>query len=236
MAKSEEIRIGGVAVRFLVEGESGGSVAMFEFDVAAGAKVPVAHSHDAYEETAYGLEGVLTFTVDGQQREVGPGQYFASLAERSIASTTSSSAKATVLAIVTPGILGPDYFREMAACGSGPRRRSSGYGGGRRSDAPARVDAREVAAPDVAARVTISCMSSQVPAGAVLPSRTSLMVAAGRALGAREPDPAMRNPDLLAEKLLGPEEIALIQEHPIGAACSNRRMRLRPMRPWARRS
>jgi methyltransferase (TIGR00027 family) len=44
------------------------------------------------------------------------------------------------------------------------------------------------------------------------------MVAAGRALGAREPDPAMRNPDSLAEKLVGPEELALIQEHPIGVA------------------
>lgn len=44
------------------------------------------------------------------------------------------------------------------------------------------------------------------------------MVAAGRALGAREADPAMRNPDSLAEKLLGPDELALIQEHPIGAA------------------
>ncbi len=47
------------------------------------------------------------------------------------------------------------------------------------------------------------------------------MVAAGRALGARGPDPAMRNPDLLAEKLLGPEELALIQEHPIGAALAD---------------
>lgn len=34
-------------------------------------------------------------------------------------------------------------------------------------------------------------------------SRTSLYVAAGRAVGAREPDPAARNPDDLAEKLLG---------------------------------
>jgi methyltransferase (TIGR00027 family) len=47
------------------------------------------------------------------------------------------------------------------------------------------------------------------------------MVAAGRAMGAREPDPAMRNPDMLAEKLLGPEEIALIKEHPIGAALAD---------------
>jgi len=70
----EEIRLGQLAVRFRVEGkESGGSVAMFEFDVPAGAKVPIAHSHDAYEETIYGLEGVLTFTVDGQKSDVGPG-------------------------------------------------------------------------------------------------------------------------------------------------------------------
>jgi methyltransferase (TIGR00027 family) len=47
------------------------------------------------------------------------------------------------------------------------------------------------------------------------------MVAAGRALGARLPDEAMRNPDFLAEKLLGPEEIELIKEHPIGAALTD---------------
>ena len=34
-------------------------------------------------------------------------------------------------------------------------------------------------------------------------SKTSLWVAAGRAIGAREPDPAARNPDHLAERLLG---------------------------------
>ena len=60
----EEIKIGQLAIRFLVESEeSGGSVAIFEFDVPAGAKVPAAHSHDGYEETIYGLEGVLTWTI-----------------------------------------------------------------------------------------------------------------------------------------------------------------------------
>ena len=50
--------MGEVAIQFLVEGEqSGGSVAVFEFDVPACAKVPVAHSHDGYEETIYGLDG-----------------------------------------------------------------------------------------------------------------------------------------------------------------------------------
>jgi hypothetical protein len=49
VSKSEEIRFGQLAIRFLVEGAtSGGSVAIFEFAVGPGAKVPVAHSHDAY--------------------------------------------------------------------------------------------------------------------------------------------------------------------------------------------
>src|SRR6266516_8056581 len=73
----EEIKVGEVAIRFLVEGEqSAGSVAVFEFDVPAGARVPVAHSHDGYEETIYGLEGVLTWTIDGTPAHVGPGEAF----------------------------------------------------------------------------------------------------------------------------------------------------------------
>ena len=74
-ATREEIRIGQLAIRFVVEGdESRGAVAMFEFDVPAGAKVPIAHSHDGYEETIYGLEGVLTWTVEQTPTDVGPGE------------------------------------------------------------------------------------------------------------------------------------------------------------------
>jgi hypothetical protein len=60
-----------VAIRFLVEGEqSAGAVAVFELDVPAGAGVPVARSHDGYEETIYGLEGVLTWTIEGASAQV----------------------------------------------------------------------------------------------------------------------------------------------------------------------
>ena len=112
----EEIRIGQLAIRFLVEGEaSGGAVAVFEFDVPAGVKVPVAHSHDGYEETIYGLEGVLTWTVEGAPTEIGPGE--ALCIRRGVVhhfdNTHEVDAKA--LAIVTPGILGPTYFHELAA-------------------------------------------------------------------------------------------------------------------------
>ena len=104
----EEIRIGPLAIRFLVEGEeSGGSVAVFEFDVPAGAKVPVAHSHDGFEETIYGLEGVLTWTIEGTPTDVGPGEalFIPRGAVHRFDNTHDVDAKA--LAIVTPGILGP---------------------------------------------------------------------------------------------------------------------------------
>jgi len=46
-----------------------------------------------------------------------------------------------------------------------------------------------------------------------LPSRTSVWAAAARAIGAREPDSRVRNPDWLAEKLIGPDELAALGEH-----------------------
>jgi quercetin dioxygenase-like cupin family protein len=112
----EEIRIGQLAIRFLLGGEqTGGSLAMFEFDVPAGAKVPAAHSHDAYEETIYGLDGVLTWTIDGTAAGVGAGEvlYIPRGAVHQFHNTDDVDARA--LAIVSPGALGPDYFREIAA-------------------------------------------------------------------------------------------------------------------------
>ena len=112
----EEIRIGPLAIRFLVEGEqSNGSVAAFEFDVPAGAMVPAAHSHDGYEETIYGLDGVLTWTVEGSTIDIGPGDILCIPRGAVHRFDNSGGTDARQLAIVTPGILGPDYFREVAA-------------------------------------------------------------------------------------------------------------------------
>ncbi len=111
----EEIRMGQLAVRFLVEGkDSGGSVAIFELDVPAGAKVPIAHSHDAYEETIYGIEGVITFTLEGRKIEIGPGDALCIPRGAVHRFDNLHSATSKTLAIISPGILTPDYFREIA--------------------------------------------------------------------------------------------------------------------------
>ena len=87
---------------------------MFEFDVAAGAKVPIAHSHDAYEETIYGLSGILTMTVAGHRSEIGPGDVIC--IPRGVIHRFDNlhATEAKTLVTITPGILGPDYFREIA--------------------------------------------------------------------------------------------------------------------------
>jgi quercetin dioxygenase-like cupin family protein len=128
----EEIKLGQLAIRFRVEGkDSGGSGSMFEFDVPAGAFVPIAHSHDGYEETVFGLEGVLSFTVDGRKVDVGPGDVCCIPRGAVHRFDNVSSTGAKCLAIISPGVLGPEYFREikdvvMAAAGGPPDPRAIG--------------------------------------------------------------------------------------------------------------
>jgi quercetin dioxygenase-like cupin family protein len=132
MSGKDEIRLGGIAVRFLVEGkDSGNSVAMFEFDVAAGAKVPAAHSHDGFDETAYMLKGRLTFTLGGETGERGPGEVL--YIPRGVVHRFDnlSGEDAAALAVITPGVLGPEYFQEIrevmkAAAGGPPDGRALG--------------------------------------------------------------------------------------------------------------
>lgn len=122
----ETIRVGPITIRFLLTGDdSNGSAAVFELSVPAGEPIPApAHSHDAYEETVYGLAGVLTWTVDGQPLAVGPGQ--AVCIPRGIIHRFDNhgETEAKVLITVSPAGIGAAYFREVAAvleaAGDGP--------------------------------------------------------------------------------------------------------------------
>jgi len=114
--KHEIIRVGQIGIRFLLEAaDTNGSVAMFEFTVPAGAKVPVPHFHKAYDETIYGVEGVVTFTVEGKPVDIGPGEtcFIPRGAVHGFNNVKQTDVKA--LAIITPALLGPDFFKEAAA-------------------------------------------------------------------------------------------------------------------------
>src|SRR5512140_746739 len=112
----ETIRLGPLTIRFLITGEtSGGSVAVFELTVPAAERLAApAHSHDHYEETIYGIAGVLTWTVDGKVIDVGPGQALCIPrgAVHRFDNNTRQPAKA--LCAITPAAIGPQYFRDVS--------------------------------------------------------------------------------------------------------------------------
>ena len=113
---SETIRVGSLSVRFVLDAEtSGGSATAFECDVPANAAMSAAHSHDGFEETNYGLAGVTTFTVDGELRELHPGEVVFIPRGAVHAFENRHDGDAKFLAVVTPGDFGPDYFNEIAA-------------------------------------------------------------------------------------------------------------------------
>jgi len=73
------------------------------------------HSHERYDETIYGLQGVMTFTVNGEPNNIGPGQtcFIPRGAVHGFNNLQATKAKA--LAVVTPALIGAEFFREMAA-------------------------------------------------------------------------------------------------------------------------
>ena len=125
----ETIRLGPLAVRFLITGEHAtGSIALFELTVPAAQRLAAAaHSHDHYEETIYGIEGVLTWTVDGKQIDVGPGQALCIPRGAIHRFDNNGTQDVKVLCAITPAAIGPQYFREaaeviVAAAGGPPDR------------------------------------------------------------------------------------------------------------------
>lgn len=113
---NETIRLGPLAVRFLLTGDnSTGSIAAFELIVPAARRLAApAHGHDHYEETIYGIAGVLTWTVDGKQIDVGPGQALCIPRGAIHRFDNNGGQDVKALCMITPAAIGPRYFREAA--------------------------------------------------------------------------------------------------------------------------
>jgi quercetin dioxygenase-like cupin family protein len=113
--KKQTIKAGQITIDFLLEAsDTNGSAAMFEFTVPAGAKVPLPHYHEHFDETIYGLSGILTFTVDDKAIDIAPGEtcFIPRGAAHGFDNIKQNDAKA--LAVITPALLGPIFFKEIA--------------------------------------------------------------------------------------------------------------------------
>jgi quercetin dioxygenase-like cupin family protein len=120
---SEPIQVGALTVRFHVDAdESGGSVSVFECDVPADTRMPAPHSHDDFDETVFGLDGVTTFTVGGERADLPPGEALFIPRHVIHGFNNGGDVDARFLAVISPGLLGSGYFREVAdvVAGGGP--------------------------------------------------------------------------------------------------------------------
>ena len=126
----ETIKIGPLGIRFLLTGDdSNSTMSVFEVLVPAGQRLAAPpHKNDAYEETLYGIVGVLTWTVDGKPIEVGPGQALCIPRGAVHRFDNFGSEDVKQLVVISPAIMGPAYFREAAevigAAGGGPPDRT----------------------------------------------------------------------------------------------------------------
>ncbi len=126
----ETIRLGPLVVRFLITGEeTNGSIAAFELEVPVAQRLGgPAHSHDHYEETTYGIEGVITWTVDGKKIDVGAGQALCIPRGAVHRFDNDGNRDARALCVITPAAIGPRFFRESAelinAAAGGPPDRA----------------------------------------------------------------------------------------------------------------
>jgi quercetin dioxygenase-like cupin family protein len=113
---SESINMGTLQLRFLhTKDDTGGSLDMFEMVLQPNARMPVPHSHESWDEIVYGLTGTTTWRIDGEDINVSPGESV--FIKRGVIHgfTNGTADPATCLCSLTPGVLGPSYFREMAA-------------------------------------------------------------------------------------------------------------------------
>ncbi|MGO1074493.1 cupin domain-containing protein [Inquilinus sp. CA228] len=116
----ETITIGGLLLEFLHSREdTEDSLDMFRMTVQPNARMPVPHYHESWDESVYGLAGTLTFQVDGRDVPVGLGQSV--FIRRGVVHgfRNDTQEPATCLSVLTPGVLGTAYFREVAALAAG---------------------------------------------------------------------------------------------------------------------
>ncbi len=107
--------MGALELRFLQSKEStGGSLDMFEMTLQPNARMPVPHHHESWDETVYGLAGTSSWRVGGKDVELPPGAVV--FIGRGVVHgfDNRSGAPAKCLCVLTPGVLGPGYFREIA--------------------------------------------------------------------------------------------------------------------------
>jgi quercetin dioxygenase-like cupin family protein len=110
------IRVGEMSVTFLkTRHETEGALDLFELTIPPFARVPLPHLHRKYDETIFGVDGTMTWTLCDKSTQIRRGitLFIPRGTPHFYANLTHTTAR--ILCLQTPGVLGPEYYLEIAA-------------------------------------------------------------------------------------------------------------------------
>ena len=114
MKNAEGIQVGQLEINYLIDGSSENRMGSFEVTVPPGSNVPPPHSHENNDEIVYVLEGTFRYSVDGETRDLKPGEFMFSPKGSIHGFSNPHGEPARVLITNSPDI-GAQYFRDVAA-------------------------------------------------------------------------------------------------------------------------
>jgi quercetin dioxygenase-like cupin family protein len=110
------IRVGEMSVTFLkTRHETDGAFDLFELTIPPFARIPLPHIHRKYDETIFGVDGAMTWILRDKPTEVRRGTtlFIPRGTPHFYANRTHTPAR--ILCLQTPGVMGPEYYLEIAA-------------------------------------------------------------------------------------------------------------------------
>lgn len=110
---SNVINVGQLGIRYLIDGADREGMGVFELTVPPGSNVPPPHSHTNNEECVYVLEGTLQYSVDGDVRDLQPGEWMRTPKGSVHGFRNPHGEFAKALIVMTPDI-GAQYFLDVA--------------------------------------------------------------------------------------------------------------------------
>jgi mannose-6-phosphate isomerase-like protein (cupin superfamily) len=110
------IRVGNITVTFIKSRhETNGALDLFEMTIPPNIDMLIPHLHRDYDESIIGMNGTTTWTVNGKPITVRRGEqlFIPRGAVHAYANRHKTSAR--IMCVLTPGLIGPEYFHDLAA-------------------------------------------------------------------------------------------------------------------------
>jgi quercetin dioxygenase-like cupin family protein len=112
----QPIQIGKLSITFLQSRhQTHGAADLFEVIIPPHAQLNIPHLHRISDETVLGMNGITTWIVDERRITLHPGQQLHIPHGTVHSCLNDQQTTARVICMLTPGLLGPEYFRELAA-------------------------------------------------------------------------------------------------------------------------